>query len=35
MGKPMCLGTGVFKLIHKQANKTEPVMRKTIFENIL
>lgn len=35
MGKPMCLGTGIFKLLHKHVNKSEPVMRKTLFENIL
>ena len=34
MGKPMSLGTGIFKIIHKQ-NKTEPIKRKTIFEKVL
>jgi len=34
MGKPMYLGTGVFKLIHKHIKKSEPIMRKTIFENV-
>ena len=35
MGKPMSLGTGIFKIIHKHINKTESVKRKTIFENVL
>jgi len=33
MGKPMCLGTGVFKLLHKHVKKTEPTLRNTIFES--
>lgn len=33
MGKPMSLGTGTFKVMHKHVKKTEPVARGLLFEN--
>lgn len=33
MGKPMSLGTGLFKVLHKHLNKTQPVTRGLLFEN--
>ena len=32
MGKPMALGTGIFKLLHNHKNKSEIKTRKLIFE---
>ena len=31
MGKPMQLGTGIFKLLHKHVQKNEIGLKKTIF----
>jgi DNA-directed RNA polymerase III subunit RPC1 len=33
MGKPMALGTGLFKILHKHKNKSQPVTRALLFEN--
>ncbi len=33
MGKPMSLGTGIFKILHRHLNKSEPVARNLLFEN--
>ncbi len=32
MGKPMQLGTGVFKLLHRHIRNKDPAIRKTVFE---
>lgn len=32
MGKPMALGTGVLKLLHKHTNRSEPMKRELIFD---
>lgn len=33
MGKPMSLGTGIFKILHKHVKKSKPVSRNLLFEN--
>lgn len=33
MGKPMSLGTGIFKILHNHKNKSAPITRELIFDN--
>lgn len=33
MGKPMSLGTGLFKTLHKHVKRSDPIQRSLIFEN--
>ncbi|CAF0829663.1 unnamed protein product [Brachionus calyciflorus] len=33
MGKPMSLGTGIFKILHNHVKKSQPITRSLLFEN--
>lgn len=33
MGKPMSLGTGIFKILHNHIQKSQPKQRSLVFEN--